>query len=104
MGDLCEGRQRCCTNLDGRRIGPDQLRVTLFDRRITLLQRVVIGIGNLRRVLGVVELVVMGELLRQTLQLVGRGLFCQIVNRGLGRGLVGGHAGISIFNGISSAI
>ena len=46
----------------GRAVGPHQLGKARLDRRVALAQGVIVGIGDLGRVLPVVELVVPGDL------------------------------------------
>ena len=78
FGQVSGGRR---ADLHARRIGADELRKRRLDRRVAPHQRVVIGVGNLRRVVGVIEPVVMRDLRREPFELGG------------GVGIVGGKRG-----------
>ncbi|MNY49677.1 hypothetical protein D3C86_1851190 [compost metagenome] len=93
MGDRSKGGERCGTDSDRRTIRADKLRKAFFDGKVSTLQCIVLGVGDLRRILGVVQFVVMGQLFRQPLQFGSSRMFGQRFDWGL----IGGHAGISIF-------
>ena len=71
MHDLAEGLDRRGADAGGRAVLADQMREARLDRCIALAQRVVLGVGDLRLVLPVVELVVMGDLAGEALELGG---------------------------------
>ena len=79
MAHLAEGLDGCGADPPRRAVGAHQLGKARLDRRIALAQRVVVGVGDLRRVLGVVELVVVRDLARQPLELGRRLRLGQLV-------------------------
>src|SRR5581483_11418835 len=66
-----------------RAVGAHELRKSPLDRLVALAQGVVVGVGDLRRILPVLELVVAGDLAGEPLQLGGGLAFAQLVD-GLG--------------------
>ena len=71
MRDLGERRVGAApTRFDGR-IRADQMRKRRLELAVLAHQRVIVGVGNLRRVLVVIEPVVPRDLLRQPHQAVG---------------------------------
>ena len=72
MGDLGEACGRCRAEPFGRRIRPNQMREALLQLAVLADQRVIFPVGDLRRVLVVIEPVVPRDLLRQPHQPVGR--------------------------------
>ncbi len=58
MGDLRESRQRRRADLLRRAVIADEFGEAGFDRQIALLQRIIGRVGNLGRVLAVIEIVV----------------------------------------------
>ncbi len=71
MRHLGQMTGRCRTDQFRRRIGPDQMRESGLDRRIAPHQRVVIGIADLGRIVGVIEAIVPCDLARQLVELRG---------------------------------
>ena len=69
MAHLAEGLDGGGADALGRAVGAHVLGKARLDRRIALAQRVVVGVGDLRRVLRVVELVVVRDLAREPLEL-----------------------------------
>ena len=69
MAHLAEGLDGRGADALGRAVGAHEVGKARLDRGVALAQRIVVGIGDLRRVLAVVELVVMGDLARQPLEL-----------------------------------
>src|SRR5690348_5158246 len=82
LGEAGGGRR---TDAPRRAVGADEIGKARFDRRVAAAQGVVIGVGNLRRVVLVIEFVVSRDFRGQTLQLrLGFGL-AELVDRGLAR-------------------
>ena len=71
MGDLGQRRGRRRAKPLRRRIRPNQMRILLLQLAVLADQRVIFGVRNLRRILVVIELVVMRDLLGQAHQPVG---------------------------------
>ena len=67
-------------DLPRRAVRPDQLRKRRLERGIAPHQRVVLGVGNLRRVLGVIEPVMMRDRPREPHQFVGGFGFGDVVD------------------------
>jgi len=74
MHDRRKGDRGCSAHPPRRTVFAHQLGKARLDRVVQPLQRIVIGIRNLRRILAVIEGVVMGDLPRQPLQFCS-GLF-----------------------------
>ncbi len=72
MGHFGERRRRCCAEPLRRGVGADQLREARLEFAVLAHQRVIFRVGNLRRVLVVIEPVMTRDLLRQPHQPVGR--------------------------------
>ena len=62
VADLGEMAGGCGTDLAAGRIGADQVRERRLDRAIAAHQRVIFGVGDLRRVIGVIGAVVVRDL------------------------------------------
>jgi len=80
VGDLGERAGRRGAEALRRRIRPHQLREALFELAVLADQRIIFGVGNLRRVGIVIELVVPRDLLRQPHQAVGGLGFGQLLS------------------------
>ncbi len=87
MADRGEFSRRRHADPLARAVGAFQLREARLDGRVALSQRVIVGVGDRRRVFGVVAPVVAGDFARQTFKL-GRGFRrAQFLDRlrGIGR-------------------
>ena len=80
MADFCETALRRATHAVGWRVLADQMRKAGLDRGIALAQRVVGRVGDLRRVLLVVQLVVMRDLPRELREFSRGVLFRQVAH------------------------
>ncbi len=86
MDDRRKGHRRCSADAARRAVFADQLRKPRLDRIVAPLQRIVIGVRNLRLILAMIERVVMGNLFRQPRELGGGIIDRQVFNcNGLGR-------------------
>jgi hypothetical protein len=85
MADLLEFAGRRDADLARGGILADQFRKARLDRVIALTQRIIFGVGNARRIVLVVALVMLGQNLGEPFQL-GRGL---LLGQGFGLGKIG---------------
>ena len=85
VAHLAEGRDRRGADARGRAVGAHERGKARLDGRVALAQRVVVGVGDLRRVLRVVELVVVRDLAREPLELGLRLRLGQLVDGLVGR-------------------
>ena len=69
--DLAEGLDRGGANAGRRAVLADEMREARLDGGVAFAQRVIVGVGDLRLILPVIERVVMGDLAGETLKLGG---------------------------------
>src|SRR3546814_8039112 len=70
--NLAEVRRRCGADLEAGRIGADQMREARLYRCIALDQRIIVGVGNDRRVLLIIGGRMAGDFRRQPFKLDSR--------------------------------
>jgi hypothetical protein len=69
MHDLAEGLDRGCTHAQRGTVVAHEMREAGLDLAVSCTQRVIFGVGDFRRVLAVIELIVMGDFCGESLQL-----------------------------------
>ena len=80
MSDLLKNAGGCRADLARRAVGPHQLRKMRLDLLVAPLQRVIVRVRNLRRILAVIERIVSRQFGRQPFQLCYRIFKRQIFN------------------------